>query len=191
MELNAAYWESRYREQSTPWDLGGPTPALVHYLKSVPREKSILIPGAGYAYEAEWLHNNGFQNIHVVDYSKQAILEAQERIASANTIQWSSEDFFEHEGVYDLIVEQTFFCAIDPKLRSKYVQKMKSLLRPSGRLVGLLFNFPLSKEGPPFGGSEAEYRNLFSAEFEILHLENCYNSIKPRAGREFFIELEA
>lgn len=188
--LDQQYWESRYLEGSTPWDMGGPAPALTHYLEDVNPEASILIPGAGRAWEAHWLFAKDFKNIHVIDLSKEA-LELAKALREKTSINWIEGDFFEHQGQYDYIVEQTFFCALDPKLRKDYAQHMKQLLKPGGRLFGVLFNFPLSEQGPPFGGSEDEYRHLFQGDFEIKHLEPCYNSIKPRAGREFFLELIA
>ena len=35
-----------------------------------------------------------------------------------------------------------------------------------------------------------EYIQLFYAKFEITVFEKCYNSIKPRQGREFFFIFE-
>ena len=72
--------------------------------------------------------------------------------------------FFEHKGNYDLIIEQTFFCALPPTMRQKYVWKMHQLLRDSGKIVGLLFN-KIFESGPPFGGSKAEYVSLFKDAF--------------------------
>ena len=94
-------------------------------------------------------------------------------------------DFFNHTGQYDLILEQTFFCALDPSLRTNYVQKMSELLKENGKLVGLLFGvqFP---NNPPFGGSREEYLSLFSDTFKINLLEPCYNSVKPRQDSELF-----
>lgn len=191
MELNDKYWEKRYLEHRTPWDIGSSAPALTEYLEQQSRELKILIPGAGRAYEAEWLVKNGFKDVSVIDLSAQAIKEAKDRFKESDTVKWFVQDFFEHEGQYDLIIEQTFFCALNPELRDAYVAKMKALLNKGGRLMGVLFNFPLSESGPPFGGSEKEYRRRFEAEFEILTLAPAYNSIKPRAGREIFIELKA
>ena len=96
----------------------------------------------------------------------------------------------QYEKKYDLIIEQTFFCALNPSLRDKYVEKMHELLNPKGKLIGLLFQFPLTEEGPPFGGSENEYIKLFSNNFKIRTLETAYNSIKPREGRELFFIFE-
>jgi len=90
-------------------------------------------------------------------------------------------------GSFDLIIEQTFFCAIHPSLRSQYVVKTNQLLLPKGRLVGLLFNVPLHKDRPPFGGSKAEYVGFFQPHFMIKKMEACYNSHYTRQGREVFI----
>ena len=100
-------------------------------------------------------------------------------------------DFFELNETFDLILEQTFFCALDPKLRPNYVSKMHQLLHPNGKLVGLLFDFPLTNEGPPFGGSLEAYLALFPAQFHLKTLERAHNSIKPREGKELFFIFEA
>ena len=98
-------------------------------------------------------------------------------------------DFFAFQGNFDLIVEQTFFCALNPSLRKAYVEKMKSLLIPSGKLVGVMFNLPEKVDGPPFGGSIKEYHSLFSKHFNSISIEPCYNSIEPRQGNEVFIKI--
>lgn len=100
------------------------------------------------------------------------------------------KDFFELTGKFDLILEQTFFCALNPILRSKYVVKMHQLLAEEGSLVGVLFNEPLYDDHPPFGGGKALYKSLFQKLFHIKKMELCYNSIAPRQGRELFINLQ-
>ena len=85
------------------------------------------------------------------------------------------------------MIEQTFFCALDPKLRLDYIQKCKKLLHHNGKLVGVLFGVEFPIQGPPFGGTKDEYESDFSKYFEIEVLEPCYNSIKPRSGNELFI----
>ena len=88
---------------------------------------------------------------------------------------------------FDLVLEQTFFCALDPSMRKDYASKMSEVVK--GHLAGVLFKFPLTEKGPPFGGSEEEYRELFSPFFKIITMEECYNSIKPRKGNEIFFHL--
>ena len=91
------------------------------------------------------------------------------------------------KGSYDLVLEQTFFCALDPSRRGEYVRHMHSLIRPGGHLAGVLFNRSFDREGPPFGGSEAEYRELFAPYFDFKTLQPCYNSHPARQGAELFI----
>jgi thiopurine S-methyltransferase len=67
---------------------------------------------------------------------------------------------------------------------------MPKLLKENGKLAGLLFNFPLTQEGPPFGGSKEEYLRLFEPNFNVKVMEPCHNSIKPREGRELFFILQ-
>jgi hypothetical protein len=83
-----------------------------------------------------------------------------------------------------LILEQTFFCALHPGLRSAYVEKMHELLLPGGLLRGVLFASAMNSDRPPFGGSEAEYRNLFSLVFAKVEFEFCTTSIEVRLGNE-------
>lgn len=83
-----------------------------------------------------------------------------------------------------LLIEQTFFCAINPSLRSKYVTHSYKLLNKNGKISGILFDVPLNQNHPPFGGKKEEYLRHFSPFFEIQIIDNCYNSEESRAGRE-------
>lgn len=187
MQLNKDYWENRYHTNDSPWDAGGITTPLKDYIDQLQNKKlRILIPGAGNAYEFDYLVSKGFENVFVLDFARQPLENINKRHAFAFDSHLIEADFFEHEASYDLILEQTFFCALDPQLRPKYVEKMASLLKPGGKLAGVLFQFPLTEAGPPFGGSKAAYISLFEKDFTIDVLETANNSIKPRTGNELF-----
>ncbi|MFY7810521.1 MAG: methyltransferase domain-containing protein [Flavobacterium sp.] len=188
MEQN--YWENRYKNNDTTWDIGTVSNPLKEYIDQLTDKNiKILIPGAGNGHEAEYLVNQGFKNVFVLDIVSNPLNDLKKRIPQLEEKQLICEDFFNHQSQYDLILEQTFFCAINPKNRKKYVQKIKNLLPKNGKIVGLLFCFPFDQNsGPPFGGSLEEYNNLFQKDFH-LSINQCYNSIKPRAGKELFIKL--
>ncbi len=189
--LDKNYWSQRYLNDQTGWDAGAITTPIKEYIDQLSdKTVSILIPGAGNAYEAEYLHNQGFLHVTVLDISPEPLANIRRRIPSFPENQLVNGDFFEHTGAYDLIIEQTFFCAIEPALRSTYVKKMHALLKPTGNLAGVLFNNQLAAEGPPFGGSKEEYLNYFQPYFHIVKMETCFNSIKPRADKELFINLQ-
>jgi SAM-dependent methyltransferase len=190
-ELNEEYWNNRYLQQQIGWDIGSVAPALKEYIDQlINKNISILIPGCGNAYEAAYLLQQGFKNVTLVDIAPAATAAVEDKLSTYinNGLQIITGDFFDLKTTYDLILEQTFFCALDPSLRKAYVEKMGSLLNPDGKLVGLLFNRHF-EGGPPFGGSKLEYEELFTPKFNIQMMDTAHNSIQPRAGTELFVKM--
>ena len=187
-DLGQAFWEEKWQTHATGWDIGYASPPIVQYFGQYPdKDAAILIPGCGNAYEAEFLVEQEFTDITLIDIAPEATARLREKFANHDHINILCKDFFQHQGQYDLIIEQTFFCALPPQKRPDYVRQCHSLLRPEGKITGLLFNRTFDRKGPPFGGSAAEYRALFQPAFDIRTMEVCTNSIPPRAGSELFI----
>lgn len=189
--LGDNYWTDRYLKNDTGWDMGRVSPALKAYFDQLnDKNIAILIPGCGNAYEAEYLLQNGFTNITIIDISPYLVSNLKEKFVHylGKELTIICGDFFELNKQFDLIIEQTFFCAIDPILRQKYAEKMWELLKVGGKLVGVFFNTTF-EAGPPFSGSKKEYEELFSEKFEVKVLTECYNSISPRSGKEVFLIL--
>lgn len=187
MTSNKNFWDTRWQNQNTGWDLGEVSPAIKNYIDQLEdKEQEILIPGAGNAYEAEYFISQGFTNITVIDIAPTLIKQLKEKHKETKALTLIEGDFFKHEGAYDLIIEQTFFCAIDPSLRDAYVDKMHNLLKPNGKLVGVLFNRDF-EGGPPFGGSKQEYEKRFKNKFAIQKLEECYCSYPARQDAELWM----
>jgi SAM-dependent methyltransferase len=187
LELDQEFWDSKYREKSFGWDLGEISPPLKEYFNQLEDKNiAILIPGCGNSYETHYLLEMGFTNITLIDISPTLTNELRNKFKNNKSVKIMCEDFFGHNDQYDLVVEQTFFCAINPTLREKYCVKTKQLLSKNGKLAGLLFDIVFEKAGPPFGGSKEEYTLLFSKYFNIKTIENCYNSFFKRANTELF-----
>lgn len=150
----------------------------------------MLVPGGGRGHDAILLAERGYE-VDLVDFAplalEAALIEAAKRKA---TVFAYRQDFFElpalpyHAASYDIFLEYTFFCAIDPSQRERYVKAAATLLKPGGWLVGLFFPLNIDKPGPPFVVSEDEVRRLFAPFFEVT-IEKPQESVKPRAGREF------
>jgi len=190
LDLGENFWNEQYKANTTAWDLGQVSPPLKAYIDQLSnKDLRILIPGCGNSYEAEYLMNEGFTNVTVIDIAPELVERLKTKFHSNLNIRIILGDFFTLKGEYDLILEQTFFCALDPEMRKDYVEAMKSLLRTGGKIAGVLFNIPFEKKGPPFGGSAAEYRSLFENDIEHKIFEPCYNSFPKRADSELFIVL--
>jgi len=185
------YWTQRYDEDRTGWDIGYPSTPIKTYIDQLENKSlKILIPGAGNAYEAEYLFRKGFENVHVLDISKSPLKAFQTRNPKFPSDHLIHGNFFEHQGQYDLIIEQTFFCSFPPtpENRTSYAHKMSQLLKANGKLVGLWFTYPLTgdMEKRPFGGTKEEYLSYLETQFKVYNFELCYNSIPPRDGNELF-----
>ena len=190
MKFNESFWDNKYKTNKTGWDLGQVSPPLKAYFDQLEnKDLKILIPGGGNAYEAEYLFNYGFRNVFVVDLSHLAIENIKKRIPSFPSSNLIHADFFEIGGIFDLVIEQTFFCALHPDLRAMYAKKMHSILKENGKLVGLLFNAALNEDHPPFGGNTEEYLTYFKPYFTIKNMDECYNSYPNRQGMELFINV--
>lgn len=203
--LDKSYWQNRWQTGATPWDAGEATTPIrefVDYLveKNTDKNIRILIPGAGSGHEAVYFYRHGFYNITVCDWAEKAIEKLKQQLPDLKESQLVVGDFFDLKGTFDLIIEQTFFCAIDPSLRPKYAQKCFELLDSveernsdnigKGSIYGVLFNQNFPFPGPPFGGTSEEYRLYFEPYFDIVTMDECKNSIKPRVGTELWVHLK-
>ncbi len=191
----AKFWQQRYETDSIGWDMGEVSPPLKAYIDQLPesaKDQAILVPGAGNAYEVGYLYEQGFTNVTLVDFAPAPIEAFAQRYPKFPTKNLLCADFFtlsaeNHQ--FDWVLEQTFFCAIDPSRRDDYVQQMAALLKPNGKLVGLLFDKMFGRDEPPFGGTKAEYEKRFAASFEIDIMAPSYHSHPARQGSELFIKM--
>jgi len=191
IQLNKKFWNNKYLNNEHKWDVGYMTTPLKEYFNQI-KDKNlrILIPGCGNSYEAEYLFNSGFKNIFLVDYSEKALSNFKKRVPNFPSENLLCIDFFDLNMKFDLIIEQTFFCAIQTNKRGEYALKMNHLLSEKGKLVGLLFDDPMNEDHPPFGGNKKEYATFFEKYFKFKIFEKSNNSIKERSGRELFMILE-
>jgi SAM-dependent methyltransferase len=190
LPLDETYWNNQYQANTTGWDLGEVSPPLKAYIDQLTNKNlRILIPGCGNTYEADYLLQQGFTHVTVIDIAPALVAQLKEKYKGNANIKIILGDFFQHEGKYDLILEQTFFCALNPPLRKNYVAKMYELLTENGKLVGVLFNRGFEQQGPPFGGSKSQYEPMFEKGFMFKKFEPCYNSFIKRKDTELFVIL--
>jgi SAM-dependent methyltransferase len=135
-----------------------------------------------------FLAENGFE-VTAIDFSKGAVtyLERalEERSLSGRVLH---QDFFgldnSHDGIYDLVLEQTFFCAIAPRQRQDYVRNVTRILKPGGMLVGLFYN--TDKEGgPPYNTTREDIEVNFAKNFKIQELHKTTLSAEQRKDKEW------
>ncbi|OHB74451.1 MAG: hypothetical protein A2Z34_06360 [Planctomycetes bacterium RBG_16_59_8] len=183
------WWDERYRKGEAGWDMGKVSPPLLDLVRRGRLEPcKVLVPGCGNGYDVHFLARRGFDAVGV-DYALLATREA-ERLAKEKGIaaRFIRRDFFDYarrtRDRFDLIFEQTFFCAVGREQWGSYVRSVARLIRPGGLLIGLFFDFKDTGGGPPFPTSREEVRDLFSPFFTIEHLARCRTSHPARKGNE-------
>jgi len=187
------YWENSYNAGEMAWDLGEPTPIFKKWIHSQKKPLSICILGAGNGWDALYFAEKGHA-VTAIDFADSAIRNmtdsAKKKKLDINIL---NEDIFNLEKLYDakfdIVLEYTCYCAIDPKKRKKYIQIVNKLLKVSGKFVGIFF--PVDKEfdrnGPPFGVDINATISMFSKYFTLIKNEIPTLSVERRKGREVFV----
>ncbi|BAC88759.1 methyltransferase domain-containing protein [Gloeobacter violaceus] len=186
-----AFWEYRYRGGQDRWDLGQPAPTFVHLLSGseAPPLGTVAVPGCGRGHDALLFAARGYK-VCGFDFAADAIADATRlalRAGAAAT--FLQQDLFNlprpFAGLFDLVVEHTCFCAIDPVRREEYVEIVHWLLKPGGELVAIFFAHP-RPGGPPYRTDAGEIERLFSPRFKITALLPAPMSVPSRRGEELF-----
>ncbi|HEX7126174.1 MAG TPA: methyltransferase domain-containing protein [Thermodesulfobacteriota bacterium] len=197
-----AFWEALYASGRDGWDLGGPTPILERVIGegALPPGARVAVPGCGRGYDARLLADLGYPTWGF-DFAPSAVAEAR-RLAGAAfaasgpgpaPLVFESRDVFTlpgaYDGAFDAVWEYTCFPAIDPARRAEYVEVLRRILAPGGRLLALFFpveEAPRS-EGPPFASTRGEVRALLERAFRIDAAEDPPDSIPLRRGKEWLV----
>ena len=191
----SSFWEQRYEKGEIGWDLGAETPVFTAISEKLKPGK-VCILGCGNGYDAISFSKKGF-SVTAVDFARTPINNLQIAARSLSlSIETIKKDIFDlipdYSSQFDYIIEQTCFCAIDPRKRQQYSNLVHDLLKVGGKLIGLWM--PLDKDiidgGPPFGVKVNEIKKLFSTKWKII--EDCFptQSIEARKGREKLIVFE-
>ena len=191
-EDDTQFWEDIYLDDDAGWDLGGVTPVFDDIADQLSRGK-VCIVGCGKGYDAVMFAQKGFE-VTAVDFAPSAVI-ALETISNKENvnIQILQSDIFaltpEYDSVFDYVIEQTCFCAVNPQRRQDYERLVYKILKPGGKLIGLWF--PLDKtiedEGPPWGITIDEVKSIFKNGWIIEREEFPEISIQPRKNREKLI----
>lgn len=186
------FWEDIYKRNDIGWDLNGPTPIFVKIANKLKPGK-IIILGCGRGHDAIIFSKLNFE-VTAVDFAPSAI-NYLEKLCKKNNIKVNAvqSDIFSlgkyYDNYFDYIIEQTCFCAIDPKRREEYERLVFRILNSAGNLIGLWY--PLDKAiedgGPPWGVSRSNLKNIFEKRWIVIKELFSELSVKKRKQREKLI----
>ena len=184
-------WNEIYTQESTPpWSLQQPSLIILDMIPRLKLPKSrILILGCGEGFDAIPFAEAGHV-VTLVDFSPEAIAKAKQNLAQYPNVSFEVMDVFDvphsWNHSFDLIVEHTLFCAINPDLRNKLITVWKRLLHEEGQILSI-FYVMYKQFGPPYGATEFEIRHRLNPHFQFLFWTRAKNSVPRRLGQELFV----
>jgi SAM-dependent methyltransferase len=182
-------WDELYRKGETRWDRGEPSPPLKQYLERHRLRGRALLPGCGRGHEVALAVEHGLDATGL-DIAPAAVAEGRARypqLAERFVMGSLFDPPAEMRGAYDLVLEHTCFCALQPALRPEYRRGVDLVLRPGGLLIGVWFIDPSlapGEEGPPFPLSVPDLTALFADGYEIVEDYTPAIAFQGREGRE-------
>lgn len=137
------HWESIYSKKAlseVSWYQAKPTSSweLMQYLK-VSKDSSIVDIGGGDSLFVDFLLDNGFKNITVMDISEKAILRAKERLQGrAASVKWVVSNVLEFSPSekYDLWHDRAVlhFLTSEGDV-DRYLENVRKSIKPNGKII--------------------------------------------------------
>lgn len=160
-------WEQRFADDTTPWERPGLHPAFVDWQVSGAFDGlgTVIVPGCGRAPEVAAFADSGVATT-AADLSTTAINWQRKRLEECELTATLFEGdvlAWRPDAPVDAVYEQTFLCAIPPRLRTEYEAAVHDWLRPGGRLFALFMQKD-ERGGPPYGCDIEAMRTLFPAD---------------------------
>ena len=178
-----AFWDERFEQGFTPWDLNGVPAALRDFVERQAAPGTALIPGCGAGYELAFLADAGW-DATAIDFSPGAVSRARQVVG-----QWAARvveaDFFAWEPArpLDLVYERAFLCAMPPAQWPQLAARYAALLPAGGQLAGFFF-FGDSLRGPPFAIGRAALEALLAPHFDLVDEAPVADSLPVFEGKE-------
>lgn len=157
------FWQAKFDQGHLPWDRGGPSPHLQHWLASgllPPPPARVLVPGCGSGWELLALGEAGY-HVRGLDYTPGAVALAQTRVQESGltTVAVEQADVLAYspQQPVDWVYEQTCLCALHPSHWRDYGDRLWSWLSPGGTLAILFMQMHRPEsiqqglvQGPPY-----------------------------------------
>ena len=184
-QVDPSRFEEMYRDQrvshglptATPWDIGGPQPAVQQLVALGVVKGEVLDPGTGPGHHAIYYASKGYSATGV-DASPSGLERARENARKAGvSVDFQLADATKLAGLenrFDTVVDSAFYhtFSTEPELQRSYARALHRATKPGARLY--MFEFgahDVNGFRMPRSLSEADFRQVFpDAGWEITHL---------------------
>ncbi|PNH87846.1 thiopurine S-methyltransferase [Vibrio diazotrophicus] len=196
------FWHSKWASNQIGFHLDDVNPLLIeHWHRTEPkREDKIFVPLCGKSEDLVWLATKHNQ-VHGVELSSIAVrsffaehfytplviqLNAHHELYQFDELSIYTGDYFTAPvETYDIVYDRAALVALPEEMRKEYVERLKSLLNPGGRILLVTLDYEQHEmAGPPFSVPQEEIEQLF-AEFSIERLhQDSANAQHPKRAKK-------
>lgn len=176
-----AFFDTVY-QQTPPWDIGGPQPALAALWDELPPSGPALDLGCGSGDHAIALARRGLEVVGI-DIVQEAIAQARAKADALPAELAARLEFHTADALRPSLLGRQFGAALDagflhlfePQVADSYVTELAASLRPGARYYLLAFAVQFDIPNVPRALSEAELRARFTPDlgWRILALREA------------------
>jgi len=181
------FWHDKWAKNQIGFHLEDVNPLLINFWSHLSplRDEKVLVPLCGKSEDLIWLasKHDSVTGAELSDIAVRALfaehfytptvtkLDGEQTLYQFDELSVYSGDFFTAPlAEYELIYDRAALVALPEEMRKEYVERVKALLKPSGRILLVTLDYIQDEmSGPPFSVPESEVRSLFS-EYKITQL---------------------
>ena len=188
-KVKKGHWETVYQTKDTTkvgWFQPVPQVSIELIVDlNLSKKASIIDVGGGDGLLVDWLVDQGYEHVTLLDISESALQKAQNRLGpSASKVTWEVSDIleFEPQTEFDLWNDRAVFHFLtEPNEQQAYKSLVERAIASGGHLLVMTFSKsgPKSCSGLPVQQYDiVDLQEFFSKEFEFVKGLN-YDHITP------------
>ncbi|MDE1346188.1 thiopurine S-methyltransferase [Vibrio aestuarianus] len=181
------FWHNKWAANQIGFHLEDVNPLLIEFwgYTKPQREDSVFVPLCGKSEDLIWLasKHDAVQGVELSEIAVRSFFSEHFYTPQVTRINsWHELYQFDELSIYsgdyftapmeavDIIYDRAALVALPPEMRIEYANRLKSLLKPQGRILLVSLDYVQDEmPGPPFSVSEEEIRQLYSG-YTVTHL---------------------
>ncbi|OQK56002.1 Thiopurine S-methyltransferase [Vibrio vulnificus] len=199
---DAEFWHNKWASNQIGFHLEDVNPLLTRFWSALApkREETVLVPLCGKTEDLAWLATK-HDHVEGAELSLIAVrsffaehfytptvipISGQHELYQFDELAIYAGDFFTAPlSKADLIYDRAALIALPEEMRVEYVQRIRGLLNPGGRILLVSLDYPQQEmSGPPFSVAQKEIEHLFAGMRVTRLHQDIANEHHPKIAKQ-------